>query len=508
MSSTHWPAAPSPPGPPDPEPLPLDTLPPTLANQVRSVAGATQTPADMAALLALAAVSAALRGRAEVEVDARGWVELVTVYCVAVLPPATRKSAVFRHMVAPLEAGERDALADTGPERRRALDRLDVARDALGHVRRQAARGRATRTDLETARAEVDAAEAAVPPEARLLAGDATPEALVAKMADTGGPIALLAPEGDPLALADGRYSDTARVDELLRCYDGETMRVDRRGRDPLVVERPALTLGVTCQPAALEALRHRAVFRGRGLLGRILWVQPDHGLGRRLTGRAVPPLDVGADERYARTIRALLDASWSAPVQRLTLAAEAREVVHGFEAEVEVELADGGRLAAVRDAAGKVAGQAVRVAALLELAARAEDGRPMWSAPIGRWAMAGGVRFARAALTHAVAVLAPALDDATADAQYVLRRVRELPEESTVRDVYMAVRGRPSIAQPERPTEYLAELLDILVQGGCVRLVPRPSTGGRPPSPTVELHPSLRPAGSSATLERAEVVL
>lgn len=39
----------------------------------------------------------------------------------------------------------------------------------------------------------------------RLLAADATPEALVRLMAEQGGRIALLAPEADPLAIADRR---------------------------------------------------------------------------------------------------------------------------------------------------------------------------------------------------------------------------------------------------------------------------------------------------------------
>lgn len=121
---------------------------------------------------------------------------------------------------------------------------------------------------------------------------------------------------------------------------------------------------------------------------------------------------------------------------------------------------------------------------------------------------MDGGVRLARALTSHALAVLAPALDERTADLAYVLRRIRELPEGSTVRDVYRAVDSRPTIAHAESPADYLAELLDDLVQRGCIRLRTQPSTGGRPPSPVVELHPSLRPTTVPTVPPPAEVLI
>lgn len=500
-----WLDAPRLPGPPDPGPLPPDALPPVLRAHVASVAGATQTPPCMGAMLALAAVSAALRGRVDIMVDPRrDWRELAVLYTCVILPPATRKSPVYRHMVQAIEDWERHVCARIASEYRLAMDRVARAehdlRAAIG--RKRGALG------LEDARIELDAAEAAVPVLPRVLASDATPEALVRVMAEGGGSIALLSAEADPLGIADGRYSDIARVDELLRAWSGEAIRVDRIGREPIHVPRPALTLGITVQPAALDALRHGRVHRGRGLWGRILWCCPPHGLGSRLTGRDVPPLDVDAAKRYGHVLLALLDATATAKAQELALSADALDILDGYEAELERELADGGRLAPVRDHAGKIVGQAVRLAALIELAARAEHGRPLWSEPICRWAMDAGVRLARALTTHAMAVLAPALDDRAADMAYVLRRVRESPEGSTVRDVYRAVDRHPSIAEAETPSDYLAELLDALVERGCIRLVPQPSTGGRPPSPVVELHPDLRATSVPTVPVDVEVML
>jgi len=490
-----WPDAPHLPGPPAPEPLPLDTLPPAVHAHVMSVADATQTPPDLALLISLAALSAAIRGRADVEVDARGWVELLVIYAAAILEAASRKSPVFAAMTDPLVEWERAELERVGPSYRRARDRADVAAAALAACKTAAAKGKADPDELHAARTDLEEAEAAVPILPRLLAADATPEALVRMMAEQGGALALLAPEADPLGIADGRYSDGgARQDELLRAWNGEAIRVDRVGRDSIHVGRPALTIGLTLQPAVLDGLRNARAMRGRGLLGRFLWCLPPHGLGTRRTGRDVPALDLVAAKRYDRLLHTLLDAgsAGSAGVNphKLRLGEDALAVLYAFEAAVETDLADGGRLAPVRDWGGKLCGQAVRLAALLELAARAEDGRPLWSEPVGVWAMEGAVRLARALTSHALVVLAEmGMDRTTADARYVLRRAGEIPAGSTLRDLHDATRDRPGL----EAMDGLNPVVAALVERGCLRLVERPREGpGRPPSPLVELHPAL----------------
>lgn len=488
-----WPELPDLPGPAAPEPLPVAVLPPVIRSQVESVAASTQTPAELGALLAIASVSAAIGGRLEVAVDHRGWTEPANVYAVGILPPASRKSPVYSAMIAPLVEWERDEQERVGPSYRRAQDRVDVAKAALAGAKAAAAKGKATSEDVEVARMELDQAEDAAPVLPRLLAADATPEALVRLMAEQGGRIALLAPEADPLGIADGRYSDGgARVEELLRAWSAEPIRVDRISREPVHVERPALTLGLTMQPDVLEGLQNARAFRGRGLMGRVLWCLPPHGLGTRKTGRDVPALDQRAREQYTRLIRTLLDSAGSAGAQphTLRLSADARDVLYAYEAEVERELADGGRLDAVRDWAGKVHGQSVRLAALVEVAARAEDSRPLFSEPIGRWAMEAGVGLARALTTHALVVLAETgMDRRTADLRYVLRRAAELPTDSTLRDLHRATCDRPGL----KKMEDLRPLIDDLADRGCVRLVEKTREGpGRPPSPVVELHPTL----------------
>jgi replicative DNA helicase len=174
-----------------------------------------------------------------------------------------------------------------------------------------------------------------------------------------------------------------------------------------------------------------------------------------------------------------------------LSLDPGALELLHGFEAEVEEALGDGGRFEGIRDWAGKMVGHSVRVAALLELAARAGDGRPLFGSPIGSWAMDGGIRLLRALSTHAMKVLGEAgMDEQTSLLAYALGRAKTLPEGSSLRDLFEACRGKAEIDDMAD----LAPLVAKLEDRGCLRLVSPPSREGpgRPPSPTVELHPNI----------------
>ncbi|MCH7553198.1 MAG: DUF3987 domain-containing protein, partial [Chloroflexi bacterium] len=134
-------------GPPPPDPLPVDQFPSVLRAHVHSVAGATQTQSDVASLLALVAVCASLAGKAVVKVR-DGHTEPVNIYGVVVLPPAARKSPVFRLMVAPIEqyeATEAEELMDARPA---ALEECDVAEQRLDKVRKAVVAGKMSLDDL------------------------------------------------------------------------------------------------------------------------------------------------------------------------------------------------------------------------------------------------------------------------------------------------------------------------------------------------------------------------
>lgn len=506
--SHPWPLAlPKTPGAPEPSPLPLDALPPALRAHAASVANAVQVASDMTALLGLCAVSAAVAGKVEVRVDDAWQRESVSLYGVVVAPPGERKSAAYREMISPIRDWESDAVARVAPLRRTAREQADVAERRLKRRKDEAARGAATADAVLAEARAYENALRAVPVLPTLLASDSTPEALVEQMAEQGGRIAVMSPEGGPFRILDGRYSDgIARLEELAQAYDGEELRTRRVGRATKPVRRPALTLAVALQPSVLSSIRNGRSLRGQGIYGRISWVVPESLVGRRVDSSEAPAINEDAKDQYTKVLRALLE--WQ-PAQTeddgtlvphpLTLSKEATAVKREYHYRVEAAMGEGGTLAGMCDYANKSVGRAVRLAVLLDVFARATKGQPL-DAPLSGWAMDGGVRISEALTTHAVAVYAEMeVDGRTADLAYVMARLRLLPEGTTETELRAATRGRASIDGAED----LAELLDELEERGCVRRLEQPSEGrGRPPSPVIEIHPFLRESTTHAHTE------
>ena len=109
--------------PPD---LPLDGLPPWLRAHVEAVGEATATPADMALLLGLTAISTAVANKGRVVVKA-GYTEPLIIWTVTVAPPGARKSPVFSHMMQPIK----DYEAEEDIAYRRRFRETEVERSVL-----------------------------------------------------------------------------------------------------------------------------------------------------------------------------------------------------------------------------------------------------------------------------------------------------------------------------------------------------------------------------------------
>ena len=103
-----------------------------------------------------------------------------------------------------------------------------------------------------------EAAEAIeIPPLPRILADDVTPEACASLLVEQDGRLAVISAEGGIFDIMAGRYSGHVPVlDVWLKGHSGDPLRVDRKGREPEYVERPALTLSLMVQPSAELRLR------------------------------------------------------------------------------------------------------------------------------------------------------------------------------------------------------------------------------------------------------------
>ena len=139
------------------------------------------------------------------------------------------------------------------------------------------------------------------------MTSDATPERLGVLLADHGECLAWLSSEGGVFDLLQGRYSNgIPNLDLVLKVHSGEPERVNRGLCTAVYLRSPLLSIGLSPQPELLRGLAAKPGFRGRGLLGRFLYLLPPSPLGyRALRSNPVPD---GVRDAYAGGIRAMLD--------------------------------------------------------------------------------------------------------------------------------------------------------------------------------------------------------
>jgi replicative DNA helicase len=484
--------------------FPVEVLPDWLGEYVAAVATATQTPPDLAGMLALAVLATVAAGAVEVQ-PRPGWQEPLCLFVVVGMDAGARKSSVFTALTRPVAEFERDQAAAALPAITETVTLRRIADQAAATAEAAASKAPADQQQERQAEAIARAAEAAnlvVPPVPRWLVDDATPEALAGLLA-TYGRIALLSPEGDVFDQMAGRYNQSAgpNLGVYLKGHAGDLLKVDRRGRPPEYVQRPCLTIGLTVQPEVLQGLASRPGFGGRGLLARFLYSLPQSLVGRRQPG--APPVPQPVADRYTLELQALaasLTSSAGADPTLLTLTPEAGELLLAFERDLEPRLAAGsGDLAHLAGWAAKLAGATCRLGALLHLASHLRDG---WAQPISANTFAGAVRLADYLIEHAWAVFDlmgadPRIDDARWLLEWINRTDRT---QFSRRDAHRAApRGRFAKATDLEPA------LRLLEEHGYLRRVdPEPSQDprgrGRPASPRFLVNPLPRAAETTQT--------
>lgn len=476
-------------------PFPVDVFPGWLADQVKAVAGFTQTDPAMPGAVALTVLSACAGGRLEVEARP-GWREPTNLFLAVIAAPGERKSPVQTVMTRPLrdaEAGLARAAAGSIAEQQTLRDIAAAHAEKLKTAAAKAAGEKRTDLEAEAIEAAKQAEAVTVPTLPRLFADDVTPEALASLMAANDGRMAIISDEGGIFDTLAGRYSTTPNLDPFLKGYSGTPMRIDRKGREPEFVDKPALTVGLMAQPAVLRKVGGNDVFKGRGLVGRFLFVLPVSKVGARL----VDPDPVHPDTAalYAAQVHTMARtlAEWSDPAVT-TLTPDAYQVLLKAMQAIEDQLGPGGKLDHIADWATKLAGGIVRMAGLLHLAHHPEDA---WRLPVEADTMTASVRLADALTAHYIAATeAIGLDPTTENARYLLDVIRRFGrEEFTVRELAMAVtRSRfPKVADLAEPLALLVDHDWIAPKEAAERTGP-----GRKPSPKYTVNPAAESTEST----------
>lgn len=339
--------------------FPTEALPGVVREYVTAVAESTQTPVDMSASAALAILALCEQGKFRIR-GKSDWTEPLNLFVVVVAEPSERKSAVISLMTRPVNTFEADynrqnaAELETSKMNKRILERRQRA------LEDKAAKGKVEEGELEQFAQQLAAYKEKTP--LRLYVDDVTTEKLTAVLADGGGKAAIVSAEGGIFDMLSGIYSKNVNIDVMLKGHSGDSIRVDRIGRNSESIMNPALTVLLTVQPSVLSGMMQNGTFRGRGLTARFLYCMPKSIVGNRKYRTAPIPTDVA--RQYDLLIRNLLEEEQGEIPEEITLTPEADEILEAFSYEVESKLKT--EYADMADWAGKLVGEVLRIAGVL----------------------------------------------------------------------------------------------------------------------------------------------
>ena len=462
--------------------FPIDALPKDIADYAEAVAESTQTPVDMAGVIALSMLSVCLQGKYRVQGKA-DWSEPLNTYVLAIAPPSERKSAVQHLMLKPVNEYEVNynrqnaGRFESSKMQKRVLERRQKA------LEEQVAKGKASPEEMERIAQEVADFREEQP--LQLYVDDVTTEKLVSVISTNQGRAALISSEGGIFDTLAGIYTKNVNIDVMLKGYSGDPIRVDRVGRESESIMNPALTILLMAQPRVISDVLSNATFRGRGLTARFLYCMPDSFVGSRK--HKSNPIPDEAYRRYELLLTNLLDDEYPDKPDTITLSGEADSLLTAFAEEVEPKLIK--EYAEFADWAGKLVGNTLRIAGLL---CRAEMyiGHDFLETPpplvVQGGTMEKAISLGRYFLSHAQAAFSALPEDAmTANAGKILKMIAERGlKEFDRRTAMRFCRTFKTVAE-------IQPVLDFLEDYGYIAAQPSKASGnGRPPLPGYTVNP------------------
>lgn len=457
--------------------FPTDALPPAICDYVEAVAETTQTSADMAAVASLAVLSICVQGKYRIW-GKPDWWEPLNTYCVVVLPPSERKSAVISLMTAPLEEYEKEVNTVLDAQ----IIESQMMRSILEKERRsledKVSKGKATVEDV-TKKAQEIAAFKEIQP-LKLFVDDVTSERLTSILAENRGRAAIASAEGGIFDILNGIYTKNVNIDVFLKGHSGDTIRVERIGRACESIDHPTLTMLLAVQPEVLHGLMSNGTFNGRGLTARFLYSIPKSFRGNRKF--YTNPISDAVKASYNHLIRTLLVNNQNDEPLRLTQGATLvlEKIYLNTESRFHTDLAE------IESWAGKYTGAVLRIAGLLHIAEN--NGIPEFS-DVSEQTMKNAVHIGEYFLEHAKAAYSlMGADPVNKQGEYLLSKIQKAQvREFSRRDAMRMCRGI-------KTAESIQPVLNRLCEYGYIAPKPtEPVLGvGRRPSEVYLTNPIL----------------
>lgn len=475
--------------------FPVGALPERIQKFASALADSFQVPVDLPGCLILAVGATTIAKRLKVRAGPE-WYEPANLYIAVGLPPANRKSAIFRMVTKPLEEIEKNEIRRLAPQIETAKQEKRIWDAKLKQAEKAAVN--APREEDENAIEQLACLkeqEPQIPSVQRILVDDVTPEKLSSLLSDSEHErMALMSAEGGVFDIMAGRYSKSGpNLDVYLKAHAGDSIRVDRHNREPDFVDQPALTIGITVQPDVLSGLIDKPGFMGRGLLGRFLYSIPQSFIGHRKID--MPGVLPATHMDYLNTIKGLYTATHKLSTCRVVdLDNDAKMVFRQFQAKVESSLAPGGDLDAISEWGGKLSGAVGRIALILHALKHPEAPE---ACDIDLETMNNAILLGNYFKTQAIATFDlmgsdPIFQKARKTIEWFCRHGYT---EFTQRELHQALRGQFKLAGE------LVPVLSLLAERGYIMPLPINKEGaGRNPSPLYAVNPQLHTQNTHIT--------
>ena len=464
------------------EPFPVNALPPDIGEYVQAVAESTQTPVDMAGTAALTLISVCIQGKYVIRGKA-DWIEPLNTFSNIIASPSERKSAVLHAAASPLDNYEvqynlrNAAHVEASKMRKRILERRQKS------IEDQIAKGKAEPEELEKIAQEISEFEEQIP--LHLYVDDITTEKLVSVMGANKGRAALISSEGGIFDTLAGIYTKNVNIDVMLKGYSGDTIRVDRIGRESESIMNPSLTILLMTQPKVISDVLSNATFRGRGLTARFLYCLPTSTVGGRRFQSVPVPDEVY--QRYEKKMVNLLEDEYPPKPEVISLSPEASRLLTDFAEEIEPKLKK--EYAEIADWVGKLVGNTLRIAGLLCRAGVYRAAEFLYdneALVVDCATMGNAIQLGRYFLSHALAVY-DVIPEANMHKQ--ANRILQMIKEKQLKefDRRMAMR----YCRTFKTVSEIQPVLDFLDDYGYIIRQPDKSfTNGRPPLPKYTVNP------------------
>ncbi|MBT6805200.1 MAG: DUF3987 domain-containing protein [Verrucomicrobia bacterium] len=351
------------------EQMPLYLLPKPFADMAEAIVLSARVPPSLAGCCVLGALSASIGSGLRVKSGPDRY-SSSNLYLLTSASSGSGKSEAFRHALAPFFDAERAAvdhwrqniqasvIADKIIVEAKIDELKKQVKKADGPLELHDIKSEMERLQTELLQLEIDIKQPCYSSE------DATSEVIAIRMQNSSESLALLsADSGSVINNIFGRYNKNGRTDEsiYLKAWSGDSCKVDRVQRPPIILEQPRMSALFLVQPDKVDSLLSEKSFTEGGLIPRFLVCHTN------AKPSPIPEEEYAIEHqtkhRYCEAIQALLRAFHDrTQPATVTPSKEAKKCLREYHNHIAERMADGD-LKDITPFAARWAEQAWRIA-------------------------------------------------------------------------------------------------------------------------------------------------